>query len=274
MSVAADSPTPAPVATALKPPSAFGSVWLPRLVVGAVLLGGWEALVTFAAPAYVAKPSGVAAAIPRVLADPAFWANAGSTLGAVAQGLAIATVLGTVIGLFVGRSRIAERLLRHYVDGFYAVPMVVILPLMSLWFGYTAGARLATVAYAAIFSIIINVADGARSVPAEYLEVSRSYRSSRLRVMLEVVMPAATPYFLAGLKLAGGRALIGAVVAEFFTAIQGLGYFILLNSRTFKHNEAFVAVLALALFGLTLEIAVQWATRRFLPWYRREARTD
>jgi ABC-type nitrate/sulfonate/bicarbonate transport system permease component len=111
-------------------------------------------------------------------------------------------------------------------------------------------------------------------VPREYIEVSRSFRSNRLRTLIEVVLPAAMPYFLAGLKLAGGRALIGAVVAEFFTAIQGLGYFILLNSRTFKHNEAFVAVLALALFGLMLEVLVGWATRRFLPWYRREAKTD
>ena len=67
---------------------------------------------------------------------------------------------------------------------------------------------------------------------------------------MEVVLPASTPYILAGLRLAAGRALIGAVVAEFFLAIGGLGYYILFNSRTFHHNEAFVGVLLLAAFGL------------------------
>ena len=69
------------------------------------------------------------------------------------------------------------------------------------------------------------------------------------------MLPSATPYLLAGLRLAAGRALIGAVVAEFFTAIGGLGYYILYNSRTFHHNEAFVGVLLLAAFGVGFELA-------------------
>ena len=84
------------------------------------------------------------------------------------------------------------------------------------------------------------------------------------------MLPAATPYLLAGFRLAAGRALIGAVVAEFFLSVGGLGYFILFNSRTYHHNEAFVGVLLLAVFGVGFELVVVWATRRFLPWYRRE----
>ena len=196
------------------------------------------------------------------------------TLLAVAEGLAIALVFGTVIGLAMGRSVIAERALRHYINGFYAMPMIVVLPLVSLWFGYTGAARLATVVFAAVFSIIVNVADGAKSVPRDYLEVARSFRSGRLRAMFDIVVPAATPYFLAGFRLAAGRALIGAVVAEFFTAIGGLGYFILYQSRTYHHNEAFVGVLLLAAFGVSFEVLVNWCTKRFLPWYRRDERTD
>ena len=117
----------------------------------------------------------------------------------------------------------------------------------------------------------MNVADGARSVPREYLEVSRSYRSGRLRMLTDIVLPASMPYLLAGFRLAAGRALIGAVVAEFFLSIGGLGYYILYNSRSYHHNEAFVGVLLLAFFGAGFEVLVNWSTRRFLPWYRREA---
>lgn len=250
--------------------SRYSTAALYRLIAGLAILVFWEGIVRAFAPAYVAKPSSIIAVIPKVLVDPQFLSASAQTLVAVAQGLLIAIVFGTVIGLLMGRSAIVEKSLRHYVNGFFAVPMVVVLPLMSLWFGYTGAARLATIVFASLFSIIVNVADGAKAVPREYLEVSRAFRSNRLRTVLEIVLPASTPYFLAGLRLAAGRALIGAVVAEFFTAIGGLGYYILFNSRTFHHNEAFVGVLLLAAFGVSFELLVAWSTKRFLPWYRRD----
>jgi NitT/TauT family transport system permease protein len=167
-----------------------------------------------------------------------------------------------------------ERAIRHYVNGFYAVPMIVVLPLFSLWFGYSSAARMATIIFAAIFSIIINVADGARSVPREYLEVARSFRGSRLHSLIEIVLPSSMPYLLAGFRLAAGRALIGAVVAEFFLSVGGLGFYILYNSRSYRHSEAFVGVLLLAGFGIGFELLVNWATRRFMPWYRRDEKSD
>ncbi len=250
---------------------ADSSAWA-RLTVGIVLLAIWELSVRALAPAYVAKPSTVVMALPKVLGDDKFWSATGVTLGAVAEGLAIAILVGTAIGLCLGRLRLADAFLRHYVSGLYAVPMVVALPLFSLWFGYTSAARLATVIFASIFSIIMNVADGARSVPREYVEVASSFRSGPFRVLRDVVLPSSTPYLLSGIRLAAGRALIAAVVAEFYLAIGGLGYFILFSSRTFRHSEAFVGVLLLAGFGVAFELIVAWATRRFLPWYRREER--
>jgi ABC-type nitrate/sulfonate/bicarbonate transport system permease component len=252
----------------------MSGAFLPRLTVGIVILLTWEFVVRALAPAYVAKPSTVAMAIPKVIADPAFLTATVATLAAVAEGLAIALVFGTVIGLLMGRSMMFERAIRHYVNGFYAVPMIVVLPLFSLWFGYSTNTRIATIIFAAIFSIIINVADGARSVPREYLEVAHSFRSGKLSVMTGIVLPASLPYLLAGFRLAAGRALIGAVVAEFFLSVGGLGYYILYNSRSYRHNEAFVGVLLLAAFGVGFELLVAWATRRYMPWYRRDEKSS
>ncbi len=164
-------------------------------------------------------------------------------------------------------------MIRVYINGFNALPMIIVLPLFSLWFGYSSWARIATIIFAAIFAITMNVADGARAVPREYLEVSRSFRSGRLRTLIDIVLPASMPYLLAGFRLAAGRALIGAVVAEFFLSIGGLGYYILYNSRSYHHNEAFVGVLLLAAFGVSFELLVNWCTRYFMPWYRREDKT-
>lgn len=243
-----------------------------RLIAGAAILATWEIVVRLLAPTFVAKPSTIVLAIPRVIIDPAFLGATAATLAGVAEGLAIALVLGTMIGLIIGRSTTADRLLNLYVNVFYAMPMVVVVPLFALWFGYTSAARLVTVVFASVFSIIVNVADGARSVPQEYIEVARSFRTPRLRALFDVVMPASTPYLLAGLRLAAGRALIGAAVAEFITAVSGVGYFILYNSRTYHHSEAFVGVLLLAAFGVGFDALVGRGTRQFLPWYRRDER--
>lgn len=248
--------------------------FLPRFVAGLAILLAWELVVRAAAPAYVAKPTTVVLAIPRVITDPAFLQAFGSTLLAVAEGLAITLVAGTVIGLAMGRSNTIDRVIRVYINGFNAMPMIIVLPLFSLWFGYSSGARIATIIFAAIFAITMNVADGARSVPREYLEVARSFRSRRLRTLTEIVLPASMPYLLAGFRLAAGRALIGAVVAEFFLSIGGLGYYILYNSRAYHHNEAFVGVLLLAAFGVGFELLVNWSTRRFMPWYRRDEKAS
>jgi ABC-type nitrate/sulfonate/bicarbonate transport system permease component len=255
-------------------PSRGAGTFVPRLVTGLTILLVWELVVRAFAPAYVAKPTTVLTAIPRVIVDPAFLSATGSTLLAVAEGLAIALVAGTIIGLAMGRSPAAERALRHYINGFYAMPMIVVLPLFSLWFGYSGSTRIATIIFAAIFSIVINVADGARSVPREYLEVARSFRGGRLRGLVEIVLPSSMPYLLAGLRLAGGRALIGAVVAEFFVSVGGLGMYILYNSRSYHHNEAFVGVIFLAAFGLSFELLINWITRRYMPWYRRDEQTS
>ncbi|HXD45715.1 MAG TPA: ABC transporter permease [Pseudolabrys sp.] len=265
----------APVSPAQKPQSPARrkeATLVPRVVTGGVILIVWEFVVRALAPQYVAKPTGILLAVPEVITDPKFLTALGQTLAAVAEGLAITLVLGTVLGLAMGRSPSIDRTIRVYINGFNALPMIIVLPLFSLWFGYSTHARIATIIFAAIFAITMNVADGARAVPREYLEVSRSFRSGKFRTLIDIVLPASTPYLLAGFRLAAGRALIGAVVAEFFLSIGGLGFYILYNSRAYHHNEAFVGVLLLAGFGVGFEVLVQWATRRFMPWYRRGER--
>ena len=191
-----------------------------------------------------------------------------TTLLSIVEGLAIAVVLGTVLGLVMGRLPDLNRVLGMYVGTFYAMPLIAVVPLFTVWFGYTPSARLAMVVLEAILPIIYNVAEGARLVPSTFLDVTRIHHAPWWRVWLGVVLPNALPYVLAGLDLAIGRALIGAVVAEFVTAIPGLGYYILFNVRSFHENEAMVALLVLVAFALALRALVNLAISRGLPWYR------
>lgn len=247
--------------------------WTPtklRLSAGLFILVVWELVVRGFAPFYVASPTGIARALPQVITDPEFLLAAAATLKGVGGGLLIGVLLGTIIGVAMGRLRTVEYSLRYYVSSLFAMPMVAVLPLLSLWFGYGPDARLALVVFATFFPIVINVADGARSVRADYLEVARTFHAGPMRRLIDVILPASVPYLLAGLRLAAGRALTAAIVAEFFFAIPGLGYQILYDSRSFSHNEAFVGVVVLGAAGVGFELALNAGSRRLLPWLRRD----
>jgi NitT/TauT family transport system permease protein len=242
-----------------------------RIGTGIVLLALWEGLVHWFAPSYVARPSGVARVLPTVLSSARFWSDAKETVAAVFEGLAIGVVVGVLVGLAMGRLRDVDRLLRFYVGAFFAMPIIAMVPVMTLWFGYTSTVRLAIVSLGAFLPVCLNVYDGTRKLPSEYVEVAQSYHARWWNVWFGIALPASIPYLLAGFRLAAGRALVAAVIAEYIVALKGLGYFILFDSRTFHQNEATVAVLALALLGVAINVGAEAATRRFLPWYRREA---
>ena len=253
----------------------WGTSLRAKVTAGILILLVWQVGVTLFAPSFVATPIGVALAFPGVVTSKVFLIASKGTLLAVFQGLAIALVFGTVVGVAMGRMKVFDRALNFYVSGFYTMPMIALLPLLTIWFGYGGDARLATVIFAAFFSIVIKVRDGARSVPPEYLEVCKAYRAKARYVWFDITVFASLPYLIAGFRLAAGRALVAAVIAEFFVSLQdGVGMFVLFNARNFNHDVAVVGVVALVAFGLMFEITMNWTTRRFFPWYRRETKAD
>src|SRR6185312_11206714 len=169
------------------------SAWFAKAVGGIAILLAWELLVRWLAPNYVAKPSNILPVFIPTLTSEAMLEQAWATLWAVIQGLAISIVAGVVLGLAMGRVKFFDRLLRIYVTGLYAMPMTAILPLLTIWLGYSSGARLATVIFASIFPIAMSVCDGARSVPHEYLEVARSYRARWHHIWLGITLASSLP---------------------------------------------------------------------------------
>jgi ABC-type nitrate/sulfonate/bicarbonate transport system permease component len=246
-----------------------------RVGTGIVLLVLWEVLVRWLAPAFVARPVTVARALPHVLANhvppgtPTFWGSVEATVIAVFEGLAIGVTGGALVGLTMGRLRTADRLLRFYVSAFFAMPIIALVPVMTLWFGYSDTVRLAIVSLGAFLPVCLNVYDGTRSLPASFVEVAQSYHARWWHVWFGIALPSSVPYLLAGFRLAVGRVLVGAVVAEYIVNLKGLGSMIVFDSRTFHQPEMMVAVLVLAVLGVAINGVADFATRRFLPWYRR-----
>ena len=158
-----------------------------RIATGVLLLVAWELLVRWLAPKFVARPVTVARALPHVLANhvppgtPTFWGSAEATTIACFEGLAIGVVAGVLVGVTMGRLRLADRLLRFYVNAFFAMPIIAMVPVMTLWFGFSNSVRLAIVSLGAFLPICLNVYDGTRSLPAHYVEVARSYEPTTTR---------------------------------------------------------------------------------------------
>jgi NitT/TauT family transport system permease protein len=239
-----------------------------RLAAGAAILAIWQFGAMAFAPDYIPRPSRTVAQIPAAFSDPQFRSGAASTVLAIVEGLIIAALIGTVLGLAMGRLRDVDRLLRLYVNSFYAMPIVALVPLLTVWFGYTPSARLAIIVIEATLPIVFNVAEGVRASSGGYEDVALAYRAPWWRVWTGVALPASLPYLLGGIDLAIGRALIGAVVAEFIAALNGLGYYILFNVRSFHQDKAVVAVCVLIAFALGVRALINLAVRRGLPWYR------
>jgi NitT/TauT family transport system permease protein len=246
-----------------------------RVATGVILVVLWEVLIRWLAPAFVAKPTDIARALPHVLAghvpqsSPPFWGSVEATVIACFEGLAIGVVGGVLVGLTMGRLRLADRLLRFYINAFFAMPILAMVPLMVLWLGFSSSVRLAIVSLGAFLPICLNVYDGTRSLPAHYVEVAKTYHARWWNVWFGIALPASLPYVLAGFRLAVGRVLVGATVAEYVVSLKGLGYLIVYDGRSFHQDVMMVAVLVLALLGVAINLAVDLATRRFLPWYRR-----
>ena len=238
-----------------------------KIIVGLFLLAFWEFGVRSFAPNYVARPSRTLPAVLPVLRRADFWTAFNGTMSAMVQGLVIAVLAALVVGLAMGQIRWVGWTLRGYTNAFFSLPMIAVVPLITMWTGYSESARLAIVVFAAYFPMVLNVYDGARSVSGHYLEVAKSYRAPRRSVWIGVVIPASMPYLIAGFRLASGRALVAAVVAEYLVSIPGLGFFVLINARSFRHDEAMVGVFALMAVGILLISVAKIATRFLAPWY-------
>ena len=240
-----------------------------RTVAGLLLLVLWELAALSLGTEFVARPTGIIEVAPEVFATEQFWVDAWETIGAVIGGVLIGAVAGMILGLAMGRIQLVRWFFTTYVSALYTLPMVAVVPLMTIWLGYTSETRLVAVALSAFLPIVVTTADGSRSIPKEYLDVARTFRAKMHNIWFGIALRNAIPYLIAGLQLAIARALVTAVAVEFLAGVPGLGYSILQQTRSFQQNQAFVGVIVLTVFVVGTRAVLTLARRRFLPWYGR-----
>lgn len=248
------------------PSSARNILWIVRLVSIFIVVVGWEIFGHQINPLFMSYPSAIAKAAVGLAASGELFAALQSSLRTLLVGFVLASAIGTALGLLIGRYRIVDAATDWLVNALYATPLVAIIPLVTLWLGLGDAAKLFIVAILAVFPVLINTAAGVRNVPSMLIDVGAAFAANERQVFLKIVLPAALPYMMTGLRLGIGRAIIGMVVAEFFTAITGLGAMIVKYGNQYDTASMFVPILLLMLLGITLTSLVRRAESAFAPW--------
>jgi ABC-type nitrate/sulfonate/bicarbonate transport system permease component len=278
--MSADSPLERPAdaaaaqatAPAQSAPGFFHALARPRvrrsLVSLIVILVGWELLGRYVLTdrLFFVPLSDVAAELMKLAASGELARHVGASFKAIGYGMALAVVVGDAYGIALGASRTLSDYTEVYLNALYATPLVAIAPLLILWFGIGIASKVAVVFLISVFPIVISTASGVRNVDLHFLDVARAFGATPRQVVAKVMVPAALPFVLTGVRLAIGRAIVGVVIGEVFGASAGLGYLIYTSGQTFDVPALFVGVLCLAVAGVALTWALQALERRLVRW--------
>lgn len=234
-----------------------------------VFLTLWQIFGSNINPILLATPSAVASAFADIIRDgtlaPAFL-RAMEVLGV---GFALAAVVGIGVGVLMGRSDAARRILNPYVSFFQATPLIALTPLVVIWFGIGFQSEIAITFLLAVWSIIINTQEGVSNTPSTLLEMGRIYQASSSSIIRNIALPFAIPYIFAGLRIGLAKGLIGVIIGEMDISLLGLGGLIQNYGDAFQTAQLLAAIISSSLVGVIGTAILEVLRRRIAPWATR-----
>ncbi|MGH3245931.1 MAG: ABC transporter permease [Trebonia sp.] len=240
--------------------------WTLRIASVAAILIAWQVYGGRINPILLSDPSAVAVAFVDMVRDGSLGTALASSLEVLGLGFLFGAVAGVTIGLAAGRSDTIAALIDIPVNALYAVPAVALVPVIVLWFGFEVTTKTIVVFLFVVFPVLINTTRGVREVDPELVEVARSFCSSERRMWFDLILPSALPFIVTGLRLSIGRALIGVIIAEYYTSLSGLGDLISTSASNFQTARMFVPIVIIALLGVFFTALLELAERRLVQW--------
>jgi putative hydroxymethylpyrimidine transport system permease protein len=242
--------------------------WAAPAALLALLVGGWELLAklghveNYLLPA----PSEVASALwdDRDLLAPDTWVTAREVL----LGFGLALAIGVAIAIVLHLSPVLRRAAYPLVVASQAIPVVVIAPILVIWFGFGITPKLIVIALICFFPIVVNTLDGLEGTDRDQVKMMRTLGASRLDLLRRLELPAALPFLFSGAKVAVAVAVIGAVFGELVGSDAGLGHAIQVGTAQLETARVFAAVLILSLMAIALFGLIALIERRAVPWAR------
>ncbi|WP_158277201.1 ABC transporter permease [Serinibacter arcticus] len=217
-------------------------------------------------PGLISSPWEVAATLGEAVVNGTFWANLGASLGRWLLGFAIGGLLGLLAGAATGLSRPAERLLDPTLQMFRTVPIMGLVPLFIIWFGLGEVPKVILIAFATFFQMYIQVYSGIRNIDRKLIEVGRMYDLSTAAMIRRIMIPAALPSILQGVRLGLGIAWLALVIAELTGANSGIGFWMQQGREFFRVDIVLAALVVFAAVGKLVDSLVRLLERRLLGW--------
>jgi ABC-type nitrate/sulfonate/bicarbonate transport system permease component len=240
--------------------------WQVAFVVALLAIWQW-ASVTHPAP-YLPSLTDVATAYWNLIHGERLTGEVGPSMYRVAVGFCIGVGAGTIVGLAIGYFRRLDPWVRPVVEFSRAIPAAAVLPGAMLLLGATNTMRVSIIAFGCTFPVLLSAIDGARRVDELMLDTARMSGLSRSQTLVKVVVPAALPQILAGIRIALGLALIMMVISELIASDNGLGFYILRNQRLFRTADVYAGVLVIGTIGWLFTTAILQVEKRLLRWHR------
>lgn len=231
-----------------------------------VVMLAWELLGRDANPMFSSSPSAIWRSLVDMIQSGELGTALGQSLQSLVLGYVLAVVAGVPIGILLGRYKTAEAAGGFYFLGLDAAPLVAFIPLYILWFGLGMPVKVAIIVTFAITPVVINTWIGVRGVSRELTEVATAFCASESFILRRIVLPAALPSIMVGLRLGVGRAVVALAVAELFTAITGLGGLLIQRSEDYDTAGVFVSALIFMGLGIGITLVLGWLERVIAPW--------
>ena len=243
------------------------SVWLPVIGAFVIFVLAWKAIVVLTGlpPFILPAPETVGQRFVEAWLDGTFWPHFLTTMVEIAIGFVVGTVLALIAGYGLARSDLFARLASPYLVAAQAVPILVLAPLLVVWFGSGLLSKAVICSLIVFFPVAIATMVGIRSVDPRLLELGRSLRATKRQILTTLEIPAALPNIFGGLRVGVTLAVVGAVVGEWAGANTGLAVLInLARGSLFDIPLMFATLLTIALVGIALYLAVVVAERRLV----------
>jgi NitT/TauT family transport system permease protein len=241
--------------------------WLPVVLALAFFVLAWKAVVVIGGlpPFILPPPESVAARFITAWLDGTVWPHFVTTMIEVVLGFVVGAGLGLIVGYGLARSALFERLASPYLVAAQAIPILVLAPLLVLWFGPGLASKVVVCSLIVFFPVAIATMVGIRSVEPRLLELGRSLRATNRQMFTTLEVPAALPAIFGGMRVGVTLAVVGAVVGEWAGASKGLAVLInLARGSLFDIPLMFATLLTIALVGVALYLCVVAAERRFV----------
>ncbi|NEU98338.1 ABC transporter permease [Bradyrhizobium uaiense] len=238
------------------------------LLSATVIIAIWHyAIIWFHVPNYLMPaPGAVVEALKRGYIAGEFWKHLVFTLKSTLLGYVTGCGSALLIGAALAEWPAVERLVMPYIVALQSMPKVALAPLIIVWFGFGLESKIVMVALICFFPMFVNTVAGLRQTDPTLIEMMRAYSGSRWRTFVRIKVPAAAGTIFAGLQIAVVLSLIGAIVAEFISSTEGLGYLISAASTTLDTSVMFAALFSLAALGITGSAVVRSVHRKLVFW--------